>query len=210
MVTFVVNFYRDHHLAVRLARQLRRVYRGRPVVFIGDGAQDRGDQLTRYGAVYEGERLKHKLTGEWTARYLGIALQLGNPATIVKLDADTCLWREFKLPEGEWAGTLNNRGDFIRGGAVVFSRRVARLLVESGELLNPDHAVGYYRYRDFLWPDEEPSDELISLQDAIVGNAMRVLGVLPSPWDDVYVLGNENREPGPEERGDVAASHPHR
>lgn len=149
-------------------------------------------------------RLKDKLTGEWSQRYLEWALATG-AESIVKLDPDSCVWRRMTIPQADWFGTLSKSGTFIRGGGCGFSRPAAQRLVESGLLLNPS-PHSYPRYSEFRWPHEENDATPLSCQDPIVGDAMAILGIQPTPWAEVLILGNENREPSVNGH---AITHPH-
>ncbi len=204
-LAFVVNFFReDDALVEGLAEALQHFYPAAPIVFIGDGVPASG-QLRSRVAVCEAPRLKHLPSGEWTERYLRLGLALVTDF-IIKLDPDTMIWRRFLLPEGlDYFGTISNLGAFVRGGAVGFSREAARKLVESGWLSapSPHH---YLRYSEFRWPHEAPSDELISCQDRTVGDAAARLHIPPSTWEEVFILGNDNRVPA---AGNFALTHPH-
>lgn len=203
-MTFVVNYYHDTELALRLAQGLRYFYPETPILFIGDGVPS-DPKLDKYVLTYEGVRLKHIPCGAWTERYLMAALAFSKSEYIIKLDPDTCIWRPFVVPKADWFGTVSNDRQFIRGGACGFSRRAAEWLVRSGLLHRPSEHV-YDRYGRFRWPHEEPSNELLSCQDRIVGDAMRQLGIPPFAWSEVNILGNDMQVPEPDS---FALTHPH-
>lgn len=187
MIAFAVNIYRDEALALRLARQIRRHYPEAHLVF-----------------VHDRDRLKLRRTGEWTARYLRLALST-DAETIIKIDPDACLWRRFVVPDAAWFGVPTLSGVFLRGGAVGFSRATAETLLASGQLLAESKHI-YSRYGAFRWPHELEDDTLISCQDRIVGDVMQSLGIGWSRWEDVHDLGNAMTVA---ERGNHAISHPH-
>lgn len=185
---FVVNVWKDERLAQRLLSQLSVIYPGVDVIVIPDEP-----------------RLKTRLSGEWTQRYLLRALEHELSDVIVKLDPDTCVWRQAPIPDADWFGTISNDGRFARGGACGFRRATAQRIVDSGLLLN-DYRHLYDRYGKFRWPHEEPDTGLISAQDRIVAEVAETLDIKPTPWKYVFILGNDNRVP------DVAGwaiTHPH-
>lgn len=187
-LVFVVNcWHRDEHLVARLCAQLDKHFPDASHMIIPDVP-----------------RLKDKLTGEWTHRYLEWALSCGADV-IIKLDPDACVWRRPKIPEADWFGTISPSGRFARGGACGFSRTAAEKLVESKFLLQPSPHT-YRRYVEYRWPHEEPDDTPISCQDRIVGDGMSIVGIRPTLWTEILILGNENREP---EAGSYAITHPH-
>lgn len=190
-IVFVVNcWHRDEHLARRLGAQLDQHYSDASSIVLPDVP-----------------RLKDKLTGEWTLRYLEWSLSSGADV-IIKLDPDACVWRRATIPEADWFGTMSVDGTFVRGGACGFSREAAGKLIAS-QILLEETPFSYPRYDDYRWPHEERDSTPLSCQDRIVGAAMARLGILPSPWRDVLILGNENRVPDESEIRCHAITHPH-
>lgn len=218
--TVVINVYHDEHLAERLLRQLRLLQDPRRpnVLLIFDGLHNEqdinlwgttpaGNRASLVDVVHYGERLKLRPTGEWTQRYLKLALEeFPETDLIVKMDPDTCVNSWVTWPfHLDYAGTLSRSKLFVRGGACSFSWNAATRLVESGLLLGSSPHL-YRRYSDFRWPHEEANDERVSCQDQIVGDAMRALGYQPEVWPGINILGNDLKSPA---YGSGAITHPH-
>lgn len=201
---FVLHVYHDQALAERLVKQIRIFYPEAPLLIIGDGVEV-SRELGQQGTVFNGLRLKHKPSGAWTARYLRKGLDETNADVIVKIDPDTCLWRQFTLPDADWFGTPSNSRKFLRGGAVGISRAAAERVLHSGLLMGPSPHC-YARFDTFKWPHEECDLAPLSCQDQIMGDVMQALGIGWTNWPDVYILGNPKREAP---RGRYALSHPH-
>ncbi len=204
-IAFVVNVYQhDQALALRLTEQIRSFYPAAPLLIVGDGVTI-GRELAQQGTPVEMLRVKHLPSGLWTARYLALALGQTNADVIIKMDPDTCLWRELEIPDADWFGTPSRDGQFLRGGAVGMKRGVIQSVLQSRLLLKPStHA--YSRFQSFRWPHEKEDPIPISCQDRVVGDVMQTLGIAPSLWPGANILGNPRREAI---QGEHALSHPH-
>lgn len=187
MRTFVINIFKDGSLAERLIKQIASHCPDDTIVLIPDDG-----------------RLKLVQSGAWTQRYLKAGLE-SDCDVIIKLDPDTCIWKPFKTPQADWFGTLDIFGGFIRGGCLGMSRATAERVVQSKLLLNPDPS-SYQRYGSLRWPHEEFDPTPISLQDHVLARVMRKLGINPTNWDDILILGNSGKIPEP---GNFAITHPH-
>lgn len=194
--------YNDQHLALRLVKQIRKHFEQGAIV-IADGVPVQ-PELNDLALCRSFERVKDRTTGYWTQRYLEMGLQT-SASTIIKLDPDTCIWKRFTPPDAEWFGTLGDSGDYVRGGAVGFSRAAAERVVASG-LLHGRFPYVYRRWSKYRWPHEQESDEVVSNQDHIMRRVMGKLGIKPTSWPEVLIYGNSGQIPVP---NGEAVTHPH-
>ncbi len=206
---FIVNVYKDNHLAKILINQLANL--GYEVIIIGDGVKL--EDYLKQGLYFELDRAKQQGTkGLWTKRYLEIFLEHSQDDHLLKVDTDTCIWRHFVLPSGEFDlfGNIEHRKykhPYVRGGCIGFTRNAAQVIVDSGLLLDDCYMLyTYQRYLHCRWEHEEKSDERITLQDWIVGDIAYRLGLVLKEWDEVSILGNCNKIPSV---GKYAITHPH-
>lgn len=183
---FVINTFRDEDLVARLLAQLIRHYPS-------------ADRLI----VPDEPRLKNVQTGAWTHRYLSMALNFPepsptnplSPSTFIKIDPDTCVWKNIKVPDAAWFGQLSPDRSFVFGGACGFSRKTAQRLVASGLLL--ENSQFTYQWKG----------EMVSCQDLIVAKAMKQLGIKPTRWPDV--LNYEQADFESETKRIRGITHPH-
>jgi hypothetical protein len=199
MLCFVVHFYKDVPLTLRLLKQLREHYQPfvADIIVIGDGVHnDALEKLSstlvyRYLALERFKTIEHG--GKWTQRYLEAFLVHSNAGICIKLDPDSFVSRMFEFyPIQDVFGTINNQWSlpFIRGGCIGFWRGTAKRIVKSELLLKPEfksEIYAYQRYFNFRWEGEEKTDEWLSLQDRIVGVVCKRLNLSLTDWREVDI-----------------------
>ncbi len=149
--------------------------------------------------------------GLWTQRYLNIFLKHTNATHLLKVDPDTCVWRSFSLPPGDYDifGNMSNRYKYpyIKGGCIGFTRSAAKKIIDSEFLLDKEYEnFNYQRYKNHKWPHEIESAEQFAFQDWIVGDVAHRLNLKLKEWEEIYILGNLNIVP---EIKEYAVTHPH-
>lgn len=166
MVGFAMTTYQDGELAKKSIRALREFYPKSPVVLCSD----------------EDERLKlPELCGAWTERWMKGCMKT-DADIIVKLDPDTRAYnRVSEWPESDVFGVWAPIGVYaalgaphtIYGAAIGFQRHGVKRILDSGLLRDS-------KYKKFAW-------EGVSIQDPIVTDIVKTLGLSVSPWSGLHI-----------------------
>lgn len=207
---FVVHLYNDDRYFLQLFNQIRQFYPSSLIIAIGDGVKV--PKLDSRTITVSGERLKNQLGTAWSLRWMRLAQQI-KATHIIKLDADSQMHRAFRFfPLGDIAGTLTHQArqnlTIVRGGCVMYRPATIERILDSGILGDRCYTTiryGYYRYRDFAFPDEENNDDLIHCEDSVIGHVAKRMQLRLANWEDVRI---EWRDPVP--NGDFAVTHPAR
>ena len=206
---FLVHVWNDQHLMPRLLAQVKEL--GYPILVIGDGVKL--EPHCKKGTLwFELNRAKGKDQGGlWTHRYLEHFLAHSAENHLCRIDPDTCVWRKFALPEGDYDlfGNITTRKgiSWVKGGCIGFTRAAAHRIVASRFLLERQYArSNYLRYSRFRWAHEKESREPLAFQDYPVGHVCHRLSLKLREWGEVKILGNQNVIP---ERENYAITHPH-
>lgn len=150
--------------------------------------------------------------GLWTHRYLEYFLKYTDASIVLRVDPDTCVWRNFALPVGDYDifGTIEPRKyryPYVLGGCIGFTRECAQKIVDSKLLLDSKFKhFNYQRYKHHRWEHEVESDEQIAFQDWIVADVAFELNLKLQEWKEICILGNYKRVPKIET---FAITHPH-
>ncbi len=207
-----VSVYNDQHLLKRLLSQIQDHCPNAVVLVISDGIKLE-DWCKKDTLWFECSRAKAEgQKGLWTQRYLEMFLQHTSAETLLRVDPDTCIWKHFALPDGEYDlfGTISPtryKYPYVRGGCIGFTRDSAEKIVESNLLLDDRYKnYNYQRYKHWRWEHEVESDEQFAFQDWIVGDICHKLNLTLKDWEDVCILGNQNIIP---EIGNYSITHPH-
>ena len=191
---FVITTYNDQHLVPRLLQQINKHCPGIQVIVIGDGVKLE-ESLKQGTTWFECERAKGQgQKGLWTQRFLEIFLKYSTATHLIKLDPDSCIWRPFTLPEGNYdlCGNIKHKRykhPYIRGGCVVNTRLAAQKIVDSQILLEDKYEeYNYSRYKIHRWDHEKQSDELIALQDWIMGDVIYRLQLVLQEWNEIFIV----------------------
>jgi hypothetical protein len=148
------------------------------------------------------ERLKlPQFAGQWSERWMRRAIDTG-AEIIVKIDPDTRCYRRAEFPSADVFGEIAPAVCFgiegvIFGAAIGFSRSAILKILESGYLFDKKYCEDPYRYaRD---------GEIVSLQDAIVSDIARRLGLRFAAWRGLRINCDWQGAP---ETGGAAFAHP--
>lgn len=212
---FVFGIYTEWHLARRLAAQIRTFYKGAPIIALADGTNDPDFAMScdSLGINFLcGDRLKlPQFGGEWSQR-LFLEFLKTDSSTLIKLDPDTCLWRQFSyIPNADWFGSLGSsyKYPYPRGGCVGFRRAAVEKIVASELLLAEVYkceSFSYDRYGYWRWLHENHLGEAIALQDWILADVGQKLGLRVADWDEVNIQFRQIPD-NPDLKW--AATHPH-
>lgn len=215
---FVINTFRDSHLALPLVEQVRRLYPEAPIALISDG--DNTPPLVRQvcdelSVVYvQGDRLKLRKTGTmWIKRWLNVLASFDCDYGI-KLDADSWMWRSIaSFPDAEVGGNIipgRNEQPLVLGGARFMTRSAIHKILESNVLddLKYTRATNYC----YLWdanrlPGESKSG-LIFCEDLALADIFQRLNLSLALWEDIYCMA-EGTVP-PTAISSSSITHPHR
>ncbi len=127
------------------------------------------------------------------------------------MDPDTCIWKTFNLPKGDYDlfGNISKnryKYPYVRGGCIGLTRIAAQKILDSGMLLEDKYKnYNYQRYNWYKWPHEIKSTEEIAFQDWIMADVCHELKLKLKQWNDICILGNDKRVP---DKADFAITHP--
>jgi hypothetical protein len=190
----VLHVYDEFAEAERLIRQIKTLYPLIETMVIVDGTkppQSFSDLWLwdRHTYLFKAKRLKTvQHGGEWTHRYLQFFLHMTSVSYCIKLDPDSWLWRPIHhIPKADLFGEIlpcNYRGQpHVRGGAIGFSRDGAAKLIPY--LLHKEYKSDAFAYT------RPRNQEVVSLQDAIVGDAAQKAGIPLTDWSEVRIAWGE-------------------
>jgi hypothetical protein len=208
---FLMHVYDEFAAAERLVKQIRILYPRIELLVLLDGTKPPYEFSEswiwdRYTYLFKLVRLKEvQYGGQWTHRYLQFFLHMTSVERCIKLDPDSWLWRSLHhFPKGDIFGevkAVNYRGQpHVRGGAIGFTRHGATALIK--HLLNPAYKTDEFAY------SRPATGEIISLQDAIVGDAAQKAGLKLAPWSEVRIGWDEPPIANPDLK--YAITHPYK
>lgn len=195
---FLFHVHDDQRLGMRLADQLRVLYPLADILCIADGIDNKG--FKRYAKSHQitylvGERLKlRRHGGAWAERFLKFYLENSQAPYLIKLDADSYIWRKFEsFPTADLFGAIrvNDRGiKVLRGGCAGYQRSTVETILDSKLLQEDEYRIeSRYCYRRrsprFKFPDEPEDWTLITSEDSQIGDIAEKLNLSMAEWDEV-------------------------
>ena len=183
---FLVHFHYDHTMLGMFLPDFLKCYPPHNLIMISDGDPARYD----YYDVTYGKHLKKGNTGAlWVERFMRRFLDTG-AEYLIKVDTDTVFHRPIRsLPKADYFGTRSpaiERGSFIQGGIIGFSRSICERIVSSEILLQHRWKAYHYQATDF-----------------IIRDVMYEFSVIPKMWNEVC-----SRWKNPAVNRDYALTHP--
>jgi hypothetical protein len=166
-VAFAMNVFKDKHLGEVCKASLREFHPDDPFFVIPDEPRLK---LPKFG-------------GLWTKRYLEMLVQTGCDH-LIKIDPDQRVRGKMDgFPDADLFGELFEKGagspaPGVYGYCKGWSLSAARRMLEANLWEDPK-----YKQEDMWWSyRKEYSEELVSLQDPIVGDISLRLGMTLAPW----------------------------
>jgi len=192
MYTFIINIYKDSSLADRLIDKLVELYPESIITVITDGLDIGYARPERNVVVYKCERTKTKEYGPlWLLRYINYGI-LANAKYIIKIDPDTLILDKFiEPPNTDIFGKLIEfaHGKVPTGGIYGIARTAAIKIIEHHQyflsMQKYYKIAGYQRYAQSKHPHEDMVDEEIIIEEIILCDIIKRLGLSVSTWDGI-------------------------
>lgn len=177
-VAFAVNSYeKDRELALRTIDALQKVYPDSPIIHVLDEP-----------------RLKFpQFCGQWTERWMRQTLATGADV-FVKIDPDTRAYRKADFPDAEMFGQTAPPDAYwgiegvTMGGAMGLSRQATQRILDSNLLRDEKYSKApYCTHPASQFARVKGEIKIISLQDPILADVAKRLGITPAKWDGLHM-----------------------
>jgi hypothetical protein len=197
-ITFLVQAYKDKHLAVNCLESIRKHYRDSRIVLVLDGDDDPDWKLvaSRYGAEERHQERLYVLAkiGEMWKRRLEYYLEKPT-AFLIKLDTDSLVNRRFAyMPDAGVFGNLSYLPDgsfnHIVGGCIGFSNTAAEYMLrnkvfdDEGISKSPPDWIS--RCSRAHWDQWCASG--IGSDDCVLSHVCVKYGIEVEVFDEVYII----------------------